>query len=108
MSHHEAKDMAKYKGQANLHVFEDWCGSSTAQLRKNLHFPLFPHFAVASDDNAEFWLSSDESPLNARLLVYVGQPCFLSSNHILFSECRRMVSNQIHPDTMVSMDTART
>lgn len=30
-------------------------------------------FSVSSDDNSEFWLSFDESPLNARLLVYVGQ-----------------------------------
>ncbi|XP_017350128.1 beta-1,4-N-acetylgalactosaminyltransferase 3 [Ictalurus punctatus] len=97
----------EFLGQVNMHIFEDWCGGSVDQLRKDELFPLFPHsrttikrlavypgwenyglrifgyihpvisgeyiFAIASDDNSEFWLSSNESTKNLKLMAYLGK-----------------------------------
>lgn len=42
----KAPSHPQYKGQVNLHVFEDWCGGAVGHLRRNLHFPLFPHVSA--------------------------------------------------------------
>ncbi|GAB5578275.1 N-acetyl-beta-glucosaminyl-glycoprotein 4-beta-N-acetylgalactosaminyltransferase 1 isoform X3 [Prionailurus iriomotensis] len=82
----------EYKGQVNLHVFEDWCGGATRTTVKKLavspkwkNYGLrifgFIHpardgdvqFSVASDDNSEFWLSPNESPAGAQLVAFVGK-----------------------------------
>lgn len=38
-------------------------------------------FALSSDDNSEFWLSTDDSPLNVQMLAYVGE---VHSSCVLF------------------------
>lgn len=65
-------------------ILEDWAQKKLyfpviflfcecAQHLLSLSTPGDFQFSVSSDDNSEFWLSSDDSPLNVRLLVYVGQ-----------------------------------
>ncbi|KAF7694074.1 hypothetical protein HF521_007827 [Silurus meridionalis] len=107
MQNGQPKWKPEFLGQVNMHIFEDWCGGSVDQLRKNEMFPEFPHsrttirrlavhsggesyglrifgyinprksgeyiFAIASDDNSEFWLSSDESIKNIKLMAFLGK-----------------------------------
>uniref|UniRef100_A0A3Q4GI97 Beta-1,4-N-acetylgalactosaminyltransferase n=1 Tax=Neolamprologus brichardi TaxID=32507 RepID=A0A3Q4GI97_NEOBR len=53
-------------------------------------------FSVSSDDNSEFWLSPDETPLNARLLVYVGQLGTEWTAPGEFSKFRSQSSKSVH------------
>lgn len=39
-------------------------------------------FALSSDDNSEFWLSTDDSPLNLRMLTWVGK-VFIFSHFLI-------------------------
>lgn len=59
---------SQYKGQVNLHVFEDWCGGAVGHLRRNLHFPLFPHVSLGGRVAAPRWARVCGGPWHQRPL----------------------------------------
>uniref|UniRef100_A0A8C8RVF8 Hexosyltransferase n=1 Tax=Pelusios castaneus TaxID=367368 RepID=A0A8C8RVF8_9SAUR len=65
-------------------------------------------FSIASDDNSEFWLSSDEIPANARLVAFVGKlegPCWGHWFLISFSvSCSLMSSRRYYFELLHKQD----